>query len=359
MIIIAIAKDKIITAEINPGAKEKILQSYEFGWTSETLDLAFAEIVKRFKTKKFRILVADEFSYAVRLDVDENLSHEAKRDYITDQLKEKIPESLEAGEWDYKEVGVGSALVFALVGDFYKTLSSSIENVGLMVEAIEPEVVAKTRDANPIIGLAMKEDIAGRDEEVLNITLKDGKKATETETEGETQEVSKEEETKSEKKGVLTFRMSFTTLILLILFVIGLIVLAKMFLFKKPEESVETPQVTLTPTLAPMPTVEPTPEEEVDVSGYKVQVQSGSGVVGEAGSVKVLLDPIGFSTVDTGNADKSDYVETQVKMKEGINDQVLVLIKEALVDYEVVKSDETLAEDSEYDVVVIVGKKRD
>ena len=116
----------------------------------------------------------------------------------------------------------------------------------------------------------------------------------------------------------------------------------------------------MTPTLGPIETQTPTPEEETpDVSTYKVQVQNGSGIAGEAGKVKDFIEPIGFSAVDTGNADKNDYSQTQVKMKEGISDQVFELIKEVLADYEVVESDEILAEDSEYDVVVIVGKKRD
>ncbi|KKQ51851.1 hypothetical protein A2865_04485 [Candidatus Woesebacteria bacterium RIFCSPHIGHO2_01_FULL_39_17] len=364
--IIAIAKDKIIAAEIDLGTKEKTLESSEFGWTSETLDLAFAEIVKRFKTKKFRILVADELSYIVRLSVDSNLSSGQERQFLSDQLKEKIPESLAPGEWDYKEIvsseGVDGkeVIVFALVRDFYEVLRRAVTNTGLIVEAVEPEVVAKTRDANPIIGLAMKEDITGRDEEVLNIILKEGKeKATETVSEAKTQEVSDEEEIKPEKKGVLTLRMSFTTLILLILFVVGLIVLAKMFLFKKPNESTEvSSDVTLSPSPVSTETPEPTEEVEVGTSEYKVQVQNGSGVIGEADVVAEILTSEGFKNIETGNADSYTYQKTEIRVKKDTPDEVFETINKALnSDYEVILSDERLADTLPFDAIIIIGKR--
>ena len=153
--------------------------------------------------------------------------------------------------------------------------------------------------------------------------------------------------------------MSFTTLILLILFVVGLIVLAKMFLFKKPNESTEvSSDVTLSPSPVSTETPEPTEEVEVGTSEYKVQVQNGSGVIGEADVVAEILTSGGFKNIETGNADSYTYQKTEIRVKKDTPDEVFETINKALnSDYEVILSDERLADTLPFDAIIIIGKR--
>jgi uncharacterized protein (DUF2164 family) len=114
------------------------------------------------------------------------------------------------------------------------------------------------------------------------------------------------------------------------------------------ETTEETSSEQVTPTV-----------EDVNLSDYSVNILNGSGVAGEAGAVETLLDDLSLKSVDTGNADSYDYVTTEVSMKEGVPDAVYQKIKDALSEsYTVEKSDTPLSEDSDYDVVITVGAKK-
>jgi flagellar basal body-associated protein FliL len=116
------------------------------------------------------------------------------------------------------------------------------------------------------------------------------------------------------------------------------------------QEQVEAPDVTEAP--------EPTPED-VDLSEFSVNILNGSGIAGEAGKVDALLTELSFKETDTGNADSYDYTTTIVSLKESVSDEVYNKIKEALTEsYMIEKSDETLEEDSAFDVKIIVGSKK-
>jgi hypothetical protein len=108
----------------------------------------------------------------------------------------------------------------------------------------------------------------------------------------------------------------------------------------------------------PIPTAEPTAEptkEELDLSQYDIEIQNGSGVPGEAGVVDEILQEEGFNQADTANADSYDYQTTEVRLKEGTPKDVYEAIEEALnSDYDVELGD-TLDDDSDQDIVIIVG----
>lgn len=109
------------------------------------------------------------------------------------------------------------------------------------------------------------------------------------------------------------------------------------------------PQV-VSPTATPTPTSEP-----VDYSKLSLEILNGSGTAGEAGKVEDLVSDLDFDTVDTGNADSYDYEKTEVSLKESVSQTAYNEIKELLSkDYTVVAG-ETLSDDYEYDVQIVVG----
>ena len=110
-------------------------------------------------------------------------------------------------------------------------------------------------------------------------------------------------------------------------------------------------QQQITPTASPSAST-------VDLSVYKLQVQNGSGISGEAGSVASTLSFEGFKNIDTANATSSAYVKTEVAMKKDTPRQVFDAINKALnSDYTITLSDIPISDTSAYDVIIIVGKK--
>ncbi len=363
--IIAITKDKVIASEVKLDNK-KLVSSFEFGWKPETLDLVFSEIKKRFKSSQFRILVSDSLSYVVRASVPANVTKDEEREYVGQSIQEKIPDELNDTDWDYKVVGrekeqksIGSVrdvIVFALVKDFYDQLKNAILKVNLPVEAIEPETVAKTRDVNPIIGLALKEDIVGRDEEVLNLNPSQTEIKKESTTTEKTYATEETKDGESNEKRSLKVRIIF--FISIIFFLLGVLLFIKMNPFRK---RVEFSQPTPSPTASiekVTPTKEPV-EETPDLSQFKVQVQNGTGVEGGADEVKEILGKVGFTNIETANADSFDYKETEIRVKDTVSKETTEIVRKALsFVYTLKEAEITLEASNDFDIVVVVGEKK-
>jgi len=360
--IIAISKDKIVVVEVDPESKEKFGETHEFGWKPETIDLVFSEIIKKYKAKNFRILISDDLSYVVRLTIPKETTKDKERDFIREELQQKIPETLGESDWDYKELslekdkGEGTekdVIAFALVRSFFDSLNKAIDKTGLEVEAIESETIAKTRDANPIIGIALKQDLTGRDEDILNLKLN----LSDQESEGKEEGIGEGNlPVVSGKKGIV---VKIILALLIINLLIGILWVIKTFLWGKnfqTKPSVEVP--TTVPTATEIPKVEITPEVTLDLSNYSLQVQNGSGTAGVADVVAQTLTSEGFKNIETSNADSYTYQKTEVGLKKSTPLKAFEIIERALnSDYEVVQSEENLAEDSTFDAVIIVGKK--
>jgi hypothetical protein len=107
------------------------------------------------------------------------------------------------------------------------------------------------------------------------------------------------------------------------------------------------------------PETTPVPTEEVDFSQYSVSVLNGSGVAGEAGKMKSSLEELEFKQISTGNASSQDYTATTISVKEGVPEAVFESIRELIKeDYAVVMSEDRLNEDSAFDVIMIIGLKK-
>jgi hypothetical protein len=371
--ILVILKDKVIVSEIKTFSR-KIGETFEMGWKPETLDLVFIEAKKKLKTSQFRILLGDELSYVVRVTIPSDVTKSEEKEFIAQSLQEKIPDEIEEDSWDYKVVSTEKegktisvtrdAIVFAVVNDFFKILKEAIKKSKIDVEVIEPEVVAKTRDANPLIGLALKEDISGKDEEVLNvrpanesIIVKEIDKSEKFKSDAEDSQSEGESSSKPTKVKVLV-------MISIIFFLLGVLFFIKGNPFGKKDVGTDIPS----PTLGPSPTtlLEPSPtqvvsdeqERQIDFSLVSIQIQNGTGREGSADEVRSLLEEIGFTDFETGNANSFDYQETEIKIKEGTSQEVVGEIVKTLEEtLDVIVGEEFLDSSSEYDVVIVVGQK--
>ncbi len=121
------------------------------------------------------------------------------------------------------------------------------------------------------------------------------------------------------------------------------------------EESTPTPKESPTPTEKEEPTATPT-KATSETSAGSVSVQNGSGEAGVAAAASSVLRDAGFSIASTGNADNFDYTDVTIQVKNS-KKSILADLEEALSkDYTIGKTSTDLAESSDFDALVIIGK---
>jgi len=111
-----------------------------------------------------------------------------------------------------------------------------------------------------------------------------------------------------------------------------------------------------TPTTSEAST--PTPTVEVKMGDYKVSILNGSGIVGEANKVKVLLTKEGFKEVTTGNAESYNFTISEISLKKDTPDPVYQAVKKALADYKIIRQEKSLEDTSEADIQIIIGSTK-
>lgn len=252
--------------------------------------------------------------------------------------------------------------------------------MGINVEAIEPETIAQTRDANPIIGLALKEDIKGADEEVLNIKPvdmdsyqpEDEKLSEEKLLTDEAREIQKglEAESKGDveytEKKAIPFRVKYAKHLKILLIVLIFLILAALvaggiyFYLSQTRETALDEEVQDTQEEIQeekKEDVNATASEEVVLDELIVLIQNGSGETGAATNVVEILQEEGFEKLETANADSYDYITTEVSLKTDVDSYVFEVIERALnSEYQIASKAGSLAVEDDYDVVIIVGE---
>jgi len=111
-----------------------------------------------------------------------------------------------------------------------------------------------------------------------------------------------------------------------------------------------------TPEEIPGETAEPTPLPEFEREDLKIQVLNGSGVPGRAGEAKAFLEDLGYENIEIGNADSYDYEETVIKVEEEATDLFDFLKSDLEEEYDLRAESDSLEENSDYDVVIILGE---
>ncbi len=148
--------------------------------------------------------------------------------------------------------------------------------------------------------------------------------------------------------------------VVVLILILGLIVGGGVLAYRSigGKAKISIPSLKPTPTSSPTPTSIPSPTPvDINFSDYKIQVLNGSGVVGEAGVIRDLLEKEGAKDVATDNADSYDHAKTEIKLKKEVGEKVFTKLKEILVDYAVIKGD-ILPKTSSYDIVITIGTKK-
>lgn len=230
------------------------------------------------------------------------------------------------------------------------------------VPAVPPNLEISEVALNPFMLSAQKEISHGKDEDVLEIKPLENPRPIKSQgIPGENVSAQPNENTKSEVipaeiGSKNNFPRKKIIIIFIISFLIGLIVIGSVLFIKIPSRAKPVSAPVTTPAFLPSPTA--TASATIKLSDFSVQILNGSGTAGEANRVRDILKAEGFVKFDTGNAGSYDYKNTEISLKDKIPDGVFQSIERALNgDFTIVKS-KPLTEDSKYDVMVVIGKKK-
>lgn len=92
-----------------------------------------------------------------------------------------------------------------------------------------------------------------------------------------------------------------------------------------------------------------------DLALYDIKVLNGSGKGGEAGRTEKLLKAKGYSVLEIGNADKSDYTKTIIQAKKKVPQTFLDNLKKVLTEQFEIDEAQTLDDKEQTEIIVIVG----
>ena len=362
--VVFITKDKLEVYQLTLTPAKSATKIAEGNWNSANLSEVVAVIIKKLHCQKIRVLLADELSYSFDLKIAKDLENE--RQAVKKLIDQKIPEDFSDKDWDYKVVteklNTKHIKVFAPVKSFWLVFSQAVNAAGLKIEAVEPISFAEERHQNPIIGLGLKKDLKGKDEEVLNMQPVEVN-PSDNQADLSIKEAPRNFDYVDKPSAQPFFSTKKILIVALALIIIGAIIVGAVLTSKKAGQKEPSPSLfssPLTTTIAPSPEVSPisSPSSELDLTSYSLQILNGSGIKGEAAAVKLILETEGFEDISTANADNYQYTDTEISLKNDIPETVYEYIEQSLSsDYNLVLDSDPLTEESDYDVVIIVGEK--
>lgn len=229
-------------------------------------------------------------------------------------------------------------------------------------------IIVQKVDLNPYIGLALKTDIEGKDEEVLNLDINKLKKVSDrivpttlnlTHENKQTEDNENEENEPTDRNEDIgiTRQSNSKALLLFILLVIMLGVLGGVYYYQN--NTIGTQTVTKTPTplitsIAPTAVVAKVATETAKLD-YKVTVLNGSSRTGEASSLSEYLKENKIAVETVGNAENRDYTNTEIQFKEKVDKTFIANLDKILGGrYTDIKHNKLDSAD-EKDIVIIIG----
>jgi len=349
--ILAISRDRIVAAIVRLRDK-KIIRSYSGEWNVISLRGVLEDAIKTLKADKIRLLIADDLSYTLLIKVPRDIEGKSERDLIYEKIKEEIPETLENSDWDFKEskrINTGESgeykevLVFAPVKGLLKQIKTFLDNLNISVVAVEPQILASSRHTNPLIGLALKEDLKGRDEEVLNLDWEDSHQI---------KDVGMHQAGPDRKrKGSVLFKKALIILAVilgLLAFIFSVIYFGKISVsnfFRSIGFNAQSNQKNTPLT------------EEKEIYGYSINLINGSEQEENAEEVKKNLLENGFLQVSV-DSNSAGYETSVVKIKENVPPETIEEIKNSIREFEVIYPDTFIEGSYKYDVEIVLGKRK-
>lgn len=275
------------------------------------------------------LLLADSISYLYEKVIDPPMIVDNNfKGKLLDLVKADIPEDFGEFDWDYKvekEVeGKQKVKIFAPIKEFQTMISQIAKTVGIKIVAIETESVAVARDPNPVVGIVMKDDIGGKDEETLNLSVIPTAK----------------------KRSILIDLMG----------VVGMTVMTLILLFLVLKFGTRKASLTKVGSIPTAVKISVNPTAKPVVIGWadlRIMVQNGTTKSGLAGKTATIFTKDGVKRVETGNADRDDYEANKLIFKDNlIKENYLEKIKKLVT---VTEANVEVDNKAQYDVIFILG----
>lgn len=363
--IIFISQSSLEGIIVSGGHSPRILQRYSARWTADTLAPTLQSVISKLATRKVHLLLGEDLAYVLDFPSTQvKGSQHKKREAVFQIVRSQVPEVFTDDQWDYREVedSVNEKKIIAFVPVIAKfnIISEAFAQIGCGVVSIEPEQISKLRNPDPILGIALKGDIMGKDEDTLTLSLFQVVKKTGVETDASTTAEDVPTPVPSTKW------TQVPVILVLLLGIIGTLVVTGMYAYRfLKSEDQDSSASSVEPSLAPSPSPSPSPigpdtSTLLNLTEYSVQVLNGSGIRGEAELVANLLRDRGFSQISTGNADNYNYQSTTVRIKEGTSSaHIQKEVSDALAEYSVEIDEYLMNQGTNVDIQIIVGVKNE
>ncbi len=387
----------------------------EISWTPENLTQNLLRLKTTF-SKKFRVILADDFISVTSLLLTPKEAK--KRSSIQAKFQPTVGEDLSQTTWDYKIVAHqnGQRLVQLIYVSkkFFDVFRTAVNSAKIKVDLLESfsttisrflpakkliflhyqDLVVLVFNQTPIFSQVLKKKLTQEDidhiftyskqcfqvlpQQILFAPTGDiafnqfdfgnlqpeytsvdplkgiihsvNKIGTDSNT--TRLEVPRKKEPTAIPQSQINSENSFPKWILLIPTILLIITGFVVFGPKSNNQSQINPSVSVTPTITSVPT--PTP---IDVSGFKIKVLNGTGTAGQASEIVKLLATKNFTVAKTGNAANYDFTQTQIEIKKSVSQNVVDLLTQALgSDFSPKISTKSLADTSEFDIIITTGK---
>ncbi len=121
------------------------------------------------------------------------------------------------------------------------------------------------------------------------------------------------------------------------------------------QQEVLAGQEQTTATATPEP-IQQEGKKEIKRTDITLRVENGNGVAGSARKLKTYLEGFGYKVISVGNADKTDYTQTSIKLPKDLANYKDLLTNDLKTNYsvEIVDVD---TKPADYDVLIIAGAK--
>lgn len=144
--------------------------------------------------------------------------------------------------------------------------------------------------------------------------------------------------------------------IIVLLIIAGGLLYGGVMVYQKAMGGSANPSPTPMATVLPTATPTSSPSASLKRSDLKIQVLNGTETTGYAGKAKAYLEGLGYKNVVVGNAETTDFEETEIAIKDDKKDYASLLDQDLSKNYVVSETIKALDAASSYDVIVTLGK---
>lgn len=368
-LIILFGKEKIKPSLVSMGKNPADREGEELSWTDETLSEVFENLKDKYKVDVVRVILSEEVNHVLKLGIPKDVENE--RSFIGIKIAEKVPEILENEDWDFQETGQTKneklVKVFAPAKEILQKITLASGGIGLKIEAIEPSFVSTKRNPNPFIGMAIKTDIKEKENLVPNM-IPEAVDLRQIKVEGKAEVVPEVEEVVVEKpiqkaepiiyEEEKKFNAKTFALLVFLFFLVGAVVSGGIIVYKKSMSLNSSAVKGVDVTPSPSPSIAPTSTPVlIDKENLKISILNGGGVAGAGKIAKDYLESLGYKNIKPGNAENFNYKLTGISVKKNKEESVDQLKKDLSSKYEISEQVLSLDESSEFDIIIIIGKK--